>query len=146
LNIAAFSESNLFDAITFTAQRMSEIQERKAILLIASGQDTFSKLNYGETRKILQRAGVPIYGVSVGQTYRILAESYGAVGALQRMDWLQADNQMRTFAKESGGQAFFPRFEAEIRARGFALEAIARRRYINETVTLLRATQTVAKA
>jgi len=39
-----------------------------------------------------------------------------------------------------------PRFEAELRARGFALEAIARRRYINETVTLLRATQTVAKA
>jgi Ca-activated chloride channel homolog len=112
LNIAAFSESNLFDALTFTAQRMSEIQERKAILLIASGQDTFSKLNYGETRKIMQRAGVPVYAISIGQALRIMYENY--VGAIQRMDWLQADNQMRTFANETGGIAFFPRFAGEL--------------------------------
>ena len=112
LNIAAFSESNLFDAVTFTAQRMSEIQERKAIVLIASGQDTFSKLNYGETRKILQRAGVPIYAISIGQALRIIYE--GSVGPIQRMDWLQADNQLTTFAKETGGMAFFPRFSGEL--------------------------------
>jgi HemK-related putative methylase len=39
-----------------------------------------------------------------------------------------------------------PRYEAELRARGFALEAVARRRYINETVTLLRATPSAANA
>ena len=33
-----------------------------------------------------------------------------------------------------------PRYEAELRARGFRLELFARRRYINETVTILRAT------
>jgi Ca-activated chloride channel homolog len=114
LNIAAYHESNLFDALTFTAQRMSEITERKAIVLIASGQDTFSKLNYGETRKIMQRAGVPVYALSIGQTLRILYESYGGVGSVQRMDWLQADNQMRTFATETGGMAFFPRFQGEL--------------------------------
>jgi Ca-activated chloride channel homolog len=114
LNIAAFSESNLFDALTFTAQRMSEIQERKAILLIASGQDTFSKLNFGETRKIMQRAGVPVYAISVGQAIRIIAEN--SVGAIQRMDWLQADNNMRTFANETGGIAFYPRFMGELPA------------------------------
>jgi hypothetical protein len=27
--------------------------------------------------------------------------------------FLQADNQMRTFASETGGQSFFPRFEGE---------------------------------
>ena len=36
------------------------------------------------------------------------------MGAIQRMDFLQADNQMRTFAKESGGMAFFPRFYGEL--------------------------------
>ena len=30
-----------------------------------------------------------------------------------RLDFLQADNQMRTFAKETGGMAFFPRFYGE---------------------------------
>jgi VWFA-related protein len=41
LKIAAFSEANMFDAITDTADRMSSIEGRKAILLIASGIDTF---------------------------------------------------------------------------------------------------------
>lgn len=33
-----------------------------------------------------------------------------------------------------------PRYEAELRAHGFRLELFARRRYVNETVTILRAT------
>ena len=32
---------------------------------------------------------------------------------MQRLDFLQADNQMRTFARETGGMAFFPRFYGE---------------------------------
>jgi hypothetical protein len=32
---------------------------------------------------------------------------------MQRMDFLQADNEMNTFARETGGQAFFPRFLGE---------------------------------
>ena len=35
------------------------------------------------------------------------------MGPIARMDFLQADNQMRTFAKETGGMAFFPRFYGE---------------------------------
>ena len=54
LQIPAFSEANMFDAVTDTADRMSDIEGRKAILLIASGIDTFSKLTYDQTRKKLQ--------------------------------------------------------------------------------------------
>ena len=42
LTIPAFSEANLYDALTDTADRMSGIEGRKAILLISSGIDTFS--------------------------------------------------------------------------------------------------------
>ena len=111
LTIPAWSEANLFDAVTDTAQRMSGIEGRKAILLISSGVDTFSKLTFDKTRKILQEAGVPIYAIGLMQMLRILAE--GRMGAIQEMDFLQADNQMRTFASETGGQSFFPRFEGE---------------------------------
>jgi hypothetical protein len=45
------------------------------------------------------------------QALRIMTES--RMGAIQQMDFLQADNQMKTFAKETGGQAFFPRFFGE---------------------------------
>jgi Ca-activated chloride channel homolog len=111
MQIPAFSESNLFDALVDTEQRMSNIEGRKAILLIASGRDTFSKLTYDKARKAVQEAGVPVYALSMLQALRIKAEAY--MGEIQRMDFLQADNEMNTFARETGGQAFFPRFVAE---------------------------------
>ncbi len=39
-----------------------------------------------------------------------------------------------------------PRYETELRARGFRLDVFARRRYVNETVTILRATPAAASA
>lgn len=113
LQIAGFSESNLYDAVTDTAQRMSDIEGRKAIVLIASGIDTFSKLTFDKTRMILQTAGVPIYAIGLMQAIRELYDAYGMMGSIQRLDFLQADNQMRTFAKETGGMSFFPRFYGE---------------------------------
>ena len=101
----------MFDALADTAQRMSNIDGRKAILLIASGRDTFSKLTYDKARKAVQEAGVPIYAVSMLQAMRVMAEQY--MSSSQRMDFLQADNEMNTFARESGGQAYFPRFFGE---------------------------------
>ena len=101
----------MYDALVDTAQRMSSIEGRKAILLVSTGRDTFSKLTYDKARKALQEAGVPIYALSILQALRIMMDPY--MGASQRMDFLQADNQLNTFCRETGGQAFFPRFLAE---------------------------------
>ncbi|MEZ5398268.1 MAG: VWA domain-containing protein [Bryobacteraceae bacterium] len=113
LRIAAYSESNLYDALVDTADRMSEIEGRKAIVLIASGVDTFSKLTFDKTRRALQTAGVPIYAIGIMQYVRELMDARGMMGPIQRLDFLQADNQMRVFARETGGQSFFPRFQGE---------------------------------
>jgi VWFA-related protein len=113
LKIAAWSESNLYDAITDTADRMSAIEGRKAIVLIASGIDTLSKLTFDKTRKILQEAGVPIYGIGILQMAREMADARGGLNSSSRMEFLMADSQMKTFAKETGGMAFFPKFEGE---------------------------------
>jgi VWFA-related protein len=113
LSIPAWQEANLFDALTDTADRMSGIEGRKAILLISSGIDTFSKLTFDKTRKIVQEAGVPIYAIGLMQMLREMTDARGRMGPIQNMDFLQADNEMRTFAKESGGMAFFPRFQGE---------------------------------
>jgi Ca-activated chloride channel family protein len=111
MRIPGFSESNMFDAVVDTVQRMDSIEGRKAILLIATGRDTFSKLTFDKARKAIQEGGVPIYTISILQALRIMADSQ--MGPLQRMDFLQADNEMNTFARESGGKAFFPRFMGE---------------------------------
>ncbi len=100
LRIPGFSEANLFDALADTEQRMSNIEGRKAILLIASGRDTFSKLTYDKARKAMQEAGVPIYAVSMLQAMRIMAEQYmsdiaatGFSASRQRNEDLRAGNR-----------------------------------------------------
>ena len=114
LRIPGFSESNMFDALADTAERMSKIEGRKAILLIASGIDTFSRLTYDKARRKLQDAGVPIYSMSILQVERMMAEGSGGMSPEANLDFLQADNELKTFAKETGGQAYFPRFQAEM--------------------------------
>ena len=111
LTIPAWREANMFDAVVDTAERMSGIEGRKAILLITTGVDTFSKLTYDQTRKRLQEAGVPVYAVSLMGMQREMADAY--MGPMQRMTFLQADNELKTFAKETGGAAYFPKFQGE---------------------------------
>ena len=94
------------------ADRMSGIEGLKAILLLGTGLDTFSKITFDTARKSLQESGVPIYTISTLQIARMMAESRG-MGPIAEMDFLQADNEMRTFAKETGGLSFFPRFIGE---------------------------------
>lgn len=129
LQIPAFSESNLYDTLQFTLERMEGIEGRKAIIVIASGIDTFSKLNFGEARKVVQNAGIPIYTIGLMQWIREWMDSRNMMGAIQRMDFLQADNQMRTFAKESGGQSFFPRFYGEFPSIYGAIHQAMRNQY-----------------
>ena len=130
LQIAAWSEANLFDAITDTADRMSGIEGRKAIVLLSSGIDTFSKITFDVTRKKLQEAGVPIYAIGLMQMIRELMDAYGYMGPLARMDFLQADNELRTFCKETGGQAYFPRFEGESPGIFNAIHQALRNQYV----------------
>ena len=125
LRIPGFSESNMFDAITDTADRMTKIEGRKAIVLITSGIDTFSKLTYDKTRKSLQESGIPVYSIGILQLARQMAEARGG----NMIDFLQGDNELRTFAKETGGQAFFPRFMAEMPNAFYAINQALRNQY-----------------
>jgi len=130
LRFPGFSEANLFDALTDTAQRMQDIEGRKAILLISSGVDTFSKLNYGEARKAIQNAGVPIYAIGLMQAYRDIMYAYGAISDQANMTFLQADNQLRTFTKESGGMAYFPHFYGEFPDIYRGISEVLRSQYV----------------
>ena len=111
LRIAGFSESNLYDALTDTITRMKGIEGRKAIVLISSGIDTFSGQTFSQARRIIQDGDVTIYSIGLMQALRIYSDS--RMGPLQRMDFLQADNQLKTFSRETGGMSFFPRFYGE---------------------------------
>ena len=82
LRIAAYSESNLYDALADTLDRMKEIEGRKAIVLIASGVDTFSKLTFDKARQIVQTGGTPIYAIGLMQALREWYDARGAMGPI----------------------------------------------------------------
>ena len=116
LVIPGFSERNLFDALYEAEDRLSRIEGRKYIILIASGRDTFSKMTLDKIlQKVKATPDVTIFTVSTGGALRAMTEGRGGMDSQMRdMDYLQADNEMRTFAKLTGGQSFFPRFEGEM--------------------------------
>src|SRR5271157_5533023 len=114
--IPGFSETNVFDALYEALDRLDRIQGRKYIVLIASGRDTFSKITLDKIlQKVKNTPDVTIFAVSTGGALRAMTE--GGPGMRQEMrdlDYLQADNQMKTFAKMTGGMWFEPRFVAEM--------------------------------
>ncbi len=139
-NNPAWRENNLFDAVKFalvggttdsvvledskkeyqTYGGMVDVKaKRRAIILVASGIDTFSKISYDQIRRIIQEAGVPIYIISTGNLFYKKYEPYlgptdSLTGVPGRLTFLQAQNTMNTFAKESGGVHYPMTFEGEI--------------------------------
>jgi VWFA-related protein len=116
LRIPGFSERNVFDALYEGLDRLSRIDGQKYIILIASGRDTFSKITLDKILdKVKKTPNVTIFTVSTGGLVRAMTEGRGGFNQqLRDMDYLQADNQMQTFARMTGGMSFQPRFVTEM--------------------------------
>jgi len=111
LRFATYSEVVLFDAVDETLTRLEKIEGKKAIFLVGTGFDTISRHTYGEVLKKAEGSDTMIYAVSMGQLYRLYTESQRS--SFGNIDFLAADNQMRSLASATGGEAFFPRFATE---------------------------------
>jgi VWFA-related protein len=154
-NSPAFRETNLFDALKFVlvggrgdsvVLENSEAEKsdysglvsiqgrRRAVVLVASGIDTFSKINYGDARKVLQNSGIPVYIIGTAGMFKKL---YGdrlpptdsLLGMPGSMSWLQAENTLQTFAKETGGAYFPVTFEGELPKVLGSINAFLRSQY-----------------
>jgi len=154
-NRPAFRENNLFDALKFAlvggvgdAVVLENSKERKAqyggmvdvkakrraVILVASGIDTFSKIGYGDVRKVIQEAGVPIYIISTANLFckkycDYLDPSRVMPGTPDRMTFAQATNAMNTFAKESGGVHYQMTFEGEVKGYVQSINSLLRSQY-----------------
>lgn len=154
-NRPAFRENNLFDSLKFalvggkadsvvledSKQEWTEYggmvdvkAKRRAIILVASGINTFSKTNYDQVRKVVQNSGIPIYIISTGNLFYKRYESQlpatdSLSGMPGRLTFLQAKNSMNTFARESGGMHFEMTFESELPAYLQSINALLRNQY-----------------
>jgi VWFA-related protein len=112
LYFPGFSESNVFDALLDTVDRLKDVQGKKSILLVATGRDTFSKHTYDQTIKALHQTDVPIFIVGMSRAIQNFRELRFPLAS--NIDLLQDENEMKTFARETGGNAWFPQFDGEI--------------------------------
>jgi VWFA-related protein len=156
-NNPAFTESNMFDALKFVLRGgvgdsvvleenksekseyagLYEVNARTAILLIASGLDTFSKINFDEARKIVENSGVPIYVIGTGNLFLKKYDQYldpgrgGNISGIpfDRMTMLQAQNTLKTFADSTGGKYFPVTFPGEIPSVLQSIQALVRNEY-----------------
>lgn len=160
-NNPAFSESNLFDTLKFVLRGgkgdavvledgkgadkngqmdyagLYETNARTAVFLIASGMDTFSKINFDQTRKLVENSGVPIYCLGIGNLFlkkydQALDPGRGTnINGIpfDRMTMLQAQNQLKTFSESTGGKYFPVTFPGEIPGVLQSLQALLRNQY-----------------
>lgn len=162
-NNPAFSESNLFDTLKFVLRGgkgdavvledgknadkngqmqyagLYETNARTAVLLISSGIDTFSKINFDAARKIVENSGVPIYSIGIGNLFLKKydnsammdpANGYQTIyGIPDRMTMLQAQNQLKTFSESTGGKYYPITFPGEIPSTLQAIQAMLRNEY-----------------
>ncbi|HEX8707334.1 MAG TPA: VWA domain-containing protein [Pyrinomonadaceae bacterium] len=154
-NSPAFRDSNLYDAIRFTlvggkgdAVVLDQSKEqtadyaglaaltgrRKAMIMITTGIDTFSKTNFDKVRKIVQNSGVPIYIIGTGNLFfkkygDELAPTDDIMGNPGRMTFLQAQSALTTFAKETGGMYLPVTFPGEVPTVLKTINSLLRNQY-----------------
>jgi VWFA-related protein len=127
LTIPTFSDTNTFDALYQTLDRLSRVDGRKYVLLIGTGRDTFSKITLDKIlAKIKATPNVTIFTIGTGA----LLNELGGGGGMREMNYLQAQNQLKTFASMTGGMSFSPLFQGELADDFAAINNSIRNQYV----------------
>lgn len=118
LRVPGFQETNIFDAMYDTLDRIDRIPGHKELVVVASGRDTFSKITLDQIlKKVKATPNVTIYTICTGEAFLEQLDAMGG-GSPQMssfmMDYIQAKNQMNAFARMTGGRSYAPRLMGEL--------------------------------
>ena len=127
LTLPTFSDTDMFDALYQALDRTSRIDGRKYILLIGSGRDTFSKITYDKIlAKIKATPNVTIFTIGTGALLNEMSNG----GGMREMNYLQAQNELKTFAEMTGGLSFSPLFQGELPSDFAEINSSIRNQYV----------------
>ena len=127
MTFPGFSDTNTFDALYETLDRLSRVEGRKYVILIGTGRDTFSKITLDKIiAKIKATPNVTIFTIGTGA---LLNEVSGTSG-MSSLNYLQAQNQLKTFATMTGGMSFSPLFQGELADDFAAINNSVRNQYL----------------
>lgn len=107
LGYPQFREVSLYDALGDTLDKLGGVRGRKAVLLLATGINTFSAATLDEINDRLRRTDATIFCIGLAEAEYL---RYGG----SSLSYLQGKNELSSFAKRTGGLAMFPRFEGEL--------------------------------
>lgn len=104
LPVPGFSEANLHDALIHVIERTQPAPGRRAVLVISTGLDTFSRATFDEVLTAAQRAGTPVY--SIGLAGFVKRTVIDTSGPLAKVDWKAANDRLTALARISGGRTY----------------------------------------
>lgn len=107
----------LWDAVWASSNELLSISAdntRRAIILLTDGVDTISQVKMHEAVERAQKADALIYAIGIGDSYQ------GGVDT----------NSLKKIAEKTGGRAFFPRGESELRTAFDQIQRDLREQYL----------------
>ena len=110
------SETNFYDALLETLSRVQEVGGRKAIIVLSTGVDTFSKATFEQTLEAVRESNTPIYAIGLAAFGQSEASLYGPEAPFARIDWNGAEERLEQLARASGGRAYEPKTYLEVPA------------------------------
>ena len=122
LGFPAFREANLFDSLIEVLERLDTIHGKKAILVIGTGLNSFSAATFDDVRRELRKSDAIVFCVGTAEQEFVRYTGFSSGYAM-------AINQLETFAKQTGGLAYFPRFEGELPDIFSSVAALLRNAY-----------------
>lgn len=109
LQTPPLSEVNFYDALVAALTKMQPLNGRKALILISSGLDTFSKANLQDALRAVRDSRTPIYVINVGPSAQENASLLSDSGPYVRLDWKRAESELQEIAQASGGRMYSPK-------------------------------------
>jgi VWFA-related protein len=107
----------IWDAVWATSNELlaeSAENTRRAIILLTDGEDTISQVKMHEAITRAQKADAFIYAIGIGDMYR------GGVD----------EGALRKITEQTGGRAYFPRSERELREAFTQIQRDLREQYL----------------
>ena len=116
-NQALAGSTAIWDAVWATSNELlqdSAENTRRAIILLSDGEDTISQVKMHEAIERAQKADALIYTIGIGDSYQ-----YGV-----------NEGALRKIAEHTGGRAYFPRSEKELRDAFSQIQRDLREQYL----------------
>jgi len=116
-NQALAGSTAIWDAVWATSEEListSAEHTRRAIILLTDGQDTSSRLKMDEAIESAQKVDALIYAIGIGDRYTFNVN----------------EGSLRKIAEKTGGRAYFPRHERDLRDAFAQIQKDLREQYL----------------